>query len=57
MFNNRDSFVLQLIGALLLIGLMSWAGAVAYLAGVAQAPVIAEALSNAAESGQSPPPS
>ena len=56
MFNNRGSFVLRLIGALLLIGLMSQAGTVAFRASVAQAPVIAEAFSNAAESGQSPIP-
>ena len=59
MFNNRGSFVLRLIGALLLVGLMIGGGAMAYRAGVAQgiaqAPAVAEALSNAAESGQSLP--
>ena len=55
MFNNRGSFVLRLIGALLLIGLMIGGGAMAYRAGVAQgiaqAPDVAEALSNGAEGG------
>ena len=59
MFNNRGSFVLRLIGVLLLIGLMIGGGAMAYRAGVAQgiaqAPAVAEALSNAAESGQGLP--
>ena len=53
---NKGSFVFRLIGALLLIGLMIAGGAMAYRAGVAQgiaqAPVVAEALSSAAESGQ-----
>jgi len=56
---NRGSFVLRLIGALLLVGLMIGGGMMAYRAGVAQgiaqAPVVAEALSNAAESGQGVP--
>lgn len=59
MSNNRGSFVLRLIGILLLVGLMIGGGALAYRAGVsqgiAQAPVVAEALSNAAESGQVAP--
>jgi hypothetical protein len=59
MFNNRGSFVLRLIGALLLVGLMIGGGVMAYRAGVAQgiaqAPAVAEALSNAAESGQGLP--
>ena len=56
MFDNKGSFVWRLVGVLLLIGLMIGGGALAYRAGVAQgiarAPVVAEALSNAAESGQ-----
>jgi hypothetical protein len=56
---NRGSFVIRLIGALLLVGLMIGGGVMAYRAGVvqgiAQAPAMAEALSNAAESGQSLP--
>jgi len=56
---NRGSFVLRLIGVLLLIGLMIGGGVMAYRAGVAQgiaqAPAVAEALSNAAESGQALP--
>jgi hypothetical protein len=59
MSNNRGSFVIRLIGALLLVGLMIGGGALAYRAGVAQgvaqAPAVAEALSNAAESGQVAP--
>ena len=59
MFNNRGSFVLRLIGALLLVGLMIGGGVMAYRAGVAQgiaqAPQVAEALSNAAESGSGLP--
>ena len=55
----RGSFVLRLIGVLLLVGLMVAGGAMAYRAGVAQgiaqAPVVAEALSNAAENGQPMP--
>ena len=54
---NRGSFVLRLIGALLLIGLIIGGGVMVYRAGmaqgIAQAPAVAEALSNAAESGQS----
>ena len=56
MFNNKGSFVWRLIGVLLLVGLMIGGGVMAYRAGmaqgIAQAPVVAEALSNAAESGQ-----
>jgi uncharacterized membrane protein YhdT len=56
---NRGSFVLRLIGILLLVGLMIGGGVMAYRAGmaqgIAQAPAVAEALSNAAESGQSLP--
>jgi len=56
---NRGSFVLRLIGALLLVGLMIGGGAMAYRAGVAQgiaqAPQVAAAISNAAESGQGLP--
>lgn len=59
MFNNRGSFVVRLIGALLLVGLLIGAGALAYRAGVAQgiarAPEVAEALSSAAENGQVAP--
>lgn len=59
MFNNRGSFVIRLIGVLLLVGLMIGGGVVAYRAGIAQgvarAPEMAEALSNAAESGQGIP--
>ena len=56
---NRGSFVLRLIAILLLIGLMIGGGVMAYRAGIAQgiaqAPAVAEALSNAAESGQGLP--
>ena len=56
---NRGSSVLRLIGALLLVGLMIAGGVMAYRAGVAQgiaqAPAVAEALSNATESGQGLP--
>ena len=56
---NRGSFVLRLIGALLLVGLMIGGGVLAYRAGmaqgIAQAPAVAEALSHAAESGQVAP--
>jgi len=56
---NRGSFVLRLIGVLLLLGLIIGGGAMAYRAGVAQgiarAPEVATAISNAAESGQVPP--
>jgi len=59
MFNNKGSFVWRLIGVLLLVGLMIGGGVMAYRAGmaqgIAQAPVVAEALSNAAESGQGLP--
>jgi hypothetical protein len=57
--SNRGSFVLRLIGALLLVGLMIGGGVMAYRAGVAQgiaqAPVVAQAISKAAESGQALP--
>lgn len=53
---NRGSFVLRLIGSLLLVGLMIVGGVMVYRAGVAQgiaqAPAVAEVLSNAVESGQ-----
>lgn len=53
---ERGSFVLRLIGALLLVGLVIAGGVMAYRAGVAhgiaQAPIVAEALSSAAENGQ-----
>jgi hypothetical protein len=56
---NRGSFILRLIGALLLVGLMIGGGAMVYRAGVAQgiaqAPAVAEALSNFAENGQALP--
>lgn len=56
---NRGSFILRLVGALLLVSLMVAGGMMAYRAGVAQgiaqAPAVAEALSNAAENGQSLP--
>lgn len=55
----RGSFILRLAGALLLVGLMIGGGAMAYRAGVAQgiaqAPAVAEALSNAAQNGQALP--
>jgi hypothetical protein len=56
---NRGSFILRLIGTLLLVGLMLGGALMAYRAGVAQgiaqAPAVAEALSNAAENGQALP--
>ena len=56
---NRGSFILRLIGVLLLVGLMAGGVAIAYRAGVAQgiaqAPTVAEALSRAAENGQTLP--
>lgn len=55
MFNNNGSFVWRLIGALLLIGLLIGGGVMAYRAGVAQgiaqAPEVAAAISDASESG------
>jgi len=58
MFKN-GSFVWRLIGVLLLIGLMIGGGVMAYRAGVvhgiAQAPEVASAISNAAESGEGLP--
>ena len=54
MFKN-GSFTLRLIGALLLVGLMIGGGVLAYQAGVAQgvaqAPEVAQALSDAVEEG------
>jgi hypothetical protein len=59
MFKRGSFVVLRLIGALLLVGLMIGGGMMAYRAGmvqgIAQAPAVAEALSNAAESGQGLP--
>jgi len=59
MFNNRGSFLLRLIGALLLIGLLIGGGMMAYRAGIAQgvarAPEVAAAISDAAEGGQVAP--
>ena len=56
---NRGSFVLRLIGVLLLVGLMIGGGAMAYRAGVAQgiaqAPEVAKAISSAAQNGQGLP--
>ena len=56
---NRGSFVLRTIGVLLLVGLMIGGGAMAYRAGVTQgiarAPEVATAISNAAESGMGAP--
>ena len=58
MFKN-GSFVWRLIGVLLLIGLMIGGGVMAYRAGIAhgiaQAPEVASAISNAAESGEGLP--
>jgi len=55
----RGSFVLRLIGVLLLIGLLIGGGAMAYRAGIAQgiarAPEVATAISNAAVNGQPVP--
>jgi len=56
MFNNRRSFVIRLIGAFLLIGLMIGGSAMIYKAGIAQgiarAPEVAAAISDATDSGQ-----
>jgi hypothetical protein len=56
---NRGSFILRLIGVLLLVGLMIGGGVLAYRAGVAQgiaqAPEVAKAISNAAQNGQGMP--
>ncbi|MBI3152490.1 MAG: hypothetical protein HYZ21_10175 [Chloroflexi bacterium] len=56
----RNGFVFRLIGVLLLIGLVSAGGFMAYKAGVAQgvlqAPAVATAISEAAENGQALPP-
>jgi hypothetical protein len=57
---SQNGFAFRLIGVLLLIGLVAAGGYVAYRAGVtqgiAQAPEVATAISNAAESGQPLPP-
>jgi hypothetical protein len=54
--SRTGSFVMSLVGVLLLIGLMAGGGFMAYRAGVAQgiaqAPQVAEAISRAAENGQ-----
>jgi hypothetical protein len=59
MFNNKGSFVWRLIGVIVLIGLVVGGGVMAYQAGVAQgiaqAPEVAQALSNAAEDGAALP--
>lgn len=56
---NNGSFVWRLIGVLLLIGLVTAGGFMAYRAGlaqgIAQAPEVAAAISQAAESGQAAP--
>lgn len=55
----RNGFVFRLIGVLLLIGLMIGGGFMAYRAGIAQgiaqAPEVASAISQAAENGQVAP--
>jgi len=57
--SRTGSFVLWLIGALLLIGLLTGGGFMAYRAGVAQgiaqAPEVAQAIQQAAENGQVAP--
>jgi hypothetical protein len=57
--SRTGSFALRLIGALLLIGLMIAGGFMAYRAGIAQgvarAPEVAKAISQAAENGQALP--
>ena len=56
---TRGSFVLRLIGVLLLVGLMIGGGVIAYRAGVtqgiAQSPAVATAISDAAQNGQALP--
>lgn len=56
---TRGSFVIRLIGIVLLVGLLIGGGAMVYRAGIAQgiaqAPEVAEALSSAAESGSGLP--
>jgi hypothetical protein len=55
----RNGLVFRIIGALLLIGLVAAGGFMAYNAGIAQgvsqAPVVATAISKAAENGQVAP--
>ena len=57
--SRTGSFVLTLIGVLLLMGLIAGGGFMAYRAGVAQgiaqAPEVAEAIQQAAENGQVAP--
>lgn len=57
---SQNGFAFRLIGVLLLIGLVAAGGYMTYRAGVtqgiAQAPEVATAISNAAESGQPLPP-
>lgn len=56
----RNGFVFRVIGALFLIGLVAAGGFMAFKAGetqgIAQAPAVATAISNAAEDGQALPP-
>jgi hypothetical protein len=55
----RNGLIFRIVGALLLIGLAAFGGVMAYRAGMAQgisqAPVVATAISKAAESGQVAP--
>ena len=59
MSKNNGSYVWRLVGVVLLIGLMVGGGVMAYNAGVthgvAQAPEVASAISDAAESGNALP--
>jgi hypothetical protein len=56
---NRGTFIIRTVGVLLLVGLLIGGGAMAYRAGVSQgiarAPEVATAISNAAESGMGAP--
>jgi hypothetical protein len=56
----RNGFAFRLIGVLLLVGLVAAGGYMAYRAGItqgiAQAPAVATAISEATESGQPVPP-
>lgn len=56
---NRGSFIVRTVGVLLLVGLLVAGGAMAYRAGVSQgiarAPEVATAISNAAENGVAAP--
>ncbi|HLA87910.1 MAG TPA: hypothetical protein VJL10_07810 [Anaerolineales bacterium] len=56
----RNGFIFRLIGVLLLIGLVGAGGFMAFKAGetqgIAQAPAVATAISEAAENGQGVPP-